>query len=1162
MSLEIKRWGKSVRRYAPWGVASILVILLVLWLGVPVLVRDIAVEQVNTQFGRKLEIGASQFNPLTLRLHVENVSLYEADERTPAFKLKSLSLKLSLSALLRRAVGISELVLDSPDLHLVRQKDGKNNFSDVIDRVTNKPAKPDQSPTRFVIANVEVHQAKVDIDDQIVGRHTVVDALELGLPFMSDLPSDLEVFVTPKLSGRIDGAKFALGARAHPFTPNKDATIAIDLEQLALPDFSAYVTDHTGLKLSSGTLTTKLDLSFERRDTNAKISLKGKLDLDQLHLHDLKGEPVLGLAHLTLALNHSDLIKGSAEIGLLRLDKPDLHIALDEQGRLNLLPKATEQKEASNDKAEHSKKEVPEIGIDDLIVDGGSVTWRDQRSISNIATLDASNLRVKLGHFSTHSEKLAAFEFASTVKAGGVIDASATIDVRGMLGMHDGQFSFNGEQARIQDLILAKPGGGTKSTPSKLMSLKDIIARHAEIDLTKHQLQLGELLFDNGDLSAVRLANGQFDFPQFKTDKTPKSTQPWSFGLDKLDLKDISIAFFDNTINPAATVTLGKLAAHAEHISSDPNKTLSFTLDTSINQGNPTHLTADWNTAARSLNLSIDAKSIPLTPLQGYFASALELPLADGSLSALGKFGLKLPTDGSASQISYIGNLGVANLRLRDATGTSDLASWKSLTLTEVNAKLGAGAPVVEIGRLAVNGFYARLLLTEAGELNLHRPAKAGDAVDGNAASDVGKNKGSDSDKESSKKVAKDLDKAADKGPAAIIRVKDTAFIGGSVNFTDRFIRPNYHVTLTGVNGTVGSIASDSKQSANIAFKGLVDGSATLEANGVVNPLAKPLQLDMKVDVVGLDLPGLTPYSAKYAGYPIEEGKLSAKLEYHVTDGQLSAVNRLILDQLKFGERVDSPNATKLPVLFAIDLLKDSNGVIDVELPISGSLSDPKFSVGGIVFEAIVHLLGRAITSPFSLLGHASGHNEELGLVEFVAGRDTPSESSFKRMEALAKALQSKPGMKLEIRGRTDDPSQLEVTKQEILLRRLKSAMRSDLFDQGEDVNATLKPLTDADRAKYIAKLYQDAKFDKPRNLIGLAKTLPTAEMEQLLLKNITVSDELLSNLAMRRAQTVRDLMEKNYQLPAERLFLMSPHKKSETSLPCQIGCVDFDLKN
>ena len=252
----------------------------------------------------------------------------------------------------------------------------------------------------------------------------------------------------------------------------------------------------------------------------------------------------------------------------------------------------------------------------------------------------------------------------------------------------------------------------------------------------------------------------------------------------------------------------------------------------------------------------------------------------------------------------------------------------------------------------------------------------------------------------------------------ANIAVGKIALQGGNINFSDFFVRPNYSANLTGVGGTVSAITPETP--GEIELRGKVDDIAPLEITGKINPLARDLFLDIKAAATDIELPPLSPYSMKYAGYGIERGKLSVKVKYLVENRKLTAENNVYLDQLTFGEKVDSPTATKLPVLLAVALLKDRNGVIDVNLPVGGSLDDPQFSVGAIIVQVIVNLITKAVTAPFALLGAAFGGGEELAYLEFDPGSAKLDAADETKLKSIAKALTERPGLKLDVAGRVD----------------------------------------------------------------------------------------------------------------------------------------------
>jgi uncharacterized membrane protein len=291
-----------------------------------------------------------------------------------------------------------------------------------------------------------------------------------------------------------------------------------------------------------------------------------------------------------------------------------------------------------------------------------------------------------------------------------------------------------------------------------------------------------------------------------------------------------------------------------------------------------------------------------------------------------------------------------------------------------------------------------------------------------------------------------------------------------------------------------------------------------VEISGRVNPLAAELFVDIKASARDIELPPLSAYSAKYAGYGIEKGKLSMDVKYFIENRKLSAENRVVLDQLTFGDKVESPTATKLPVLLAVALLKDRNGVIDIDLPISGSIDDPQFSVGGLIVRVIVNLLVKVVTSPFALIGSLVGGGEELSYVEFAPGSAQVGADAQAKLQSIGKALADRPALKLDIAGRVDPEADREGLRKASLERQVRAQKAKEL---GKAADAADVAVDAAEYPKYLAAAYRAADFPKPRNVIGFVKDLPVPEMETLLLSHASATDEDLRRLAYERAHSV-----------------------------------------
>ena len=263
-------------------------------------------------------------------------------------------------------------------------------------------------------------------------------------------------------------------------------------------------------------------------------------------------------------------------------------------------------------------------------------------------------------------------------------------------------------------------------------------------------------------------------------------------------------------------------------------------------------------------------------------------------------------------------------------------------------------------------------------------------------------------------------------------------------------------------------------------------------------------------------------------------------------DGQLQARNQVILKQLEFGERVDSPDATRLPVQLAVALLKDRQGVIDVDLPISGSINDPQFSLGGLVLKVIVNLLTKAITAPFALL---SGGSDDLSQLRFAPGATALGADAAPALSRVAEALQDRPALHLTIRG-VVDPAQERAGLQQAWLAARLQALAARLDPEA----AARQPWAPAWRETVLRRLYEDTPLpDKPRRLLGLGPTVPLPEVEARLLAAAPLDEAALRRVAEQRAEAVRDALLAR-GLSNDRLFLAAPALQAGEGLPTGVA--------
>jgi hypothetical protein len=322
--------------------------------------------------------------------------------------------------------------------------------------------------------------------------------------------------------------------------------------------------------------------------------------------------------------------------------------------------------------------------------------------------------------------------------------------------------------------------------------------------------------------------------------------------------------------------------------------------------------------------------------------------------------------------------------------------------------------------------------------------------------------------------------------------------------------------------------------------------------------------VNLNLDSKEIELVPFTPYSSKYTGYTIQKGKLSANLKYLIEDRKLDSENEIFLDQFTLGDKIDSPDATTLPLALAVSLLTDRNGQIHLNLPVTGTLDDPKFKIWQAYIEVMrKNILVKAATDPFALLSPLAGGNEELSVVEFAYGSSNLDSSAQSRVNLLAKILYERPRLKLEISGHFDGINDRDALRQYQYQHRLKAQKLNDLIKKGELVysvdDIVIYP---EEYLTYLTRAYKKETFPKPRNFLGIPKDLPRQEMEKLMLANIEVNDEELRNLASSRAMSVKDALLKTGQIELNRLFLVEnvfPTSTQKENL--KLSRVDFSIK-
>ena len=1217
-------------KWALWGAGIVVTVGVAGFLVAPPLVKSIAERKLSEVLHRPVTIEAVSINPYALSAELRGFRMLEREGGATAAAFASLYVNVEAESLLRGGVVLQEVKLVEPQVSLVRVEGQRYNWSDIVDEMLAKP--DDGSKSLFAIHNIRVEKGRIDFDDRPAKQKHVIADLDLGVPFVSNLPSQVDSFVEPLLAMKVNDAPFEIRGKARPFSVSRESTVELKFSAFELARYVDYLPVDKSFRLPSARLSSDLQVSFAQPAGQPPgVVVKGSVGLDGVEIQHADGRPAIRLPSVRVGIERLAPLAGEVALGIVSVDKPEVVVGRDRDGGISLLslipkPRApVAPASAAQTDAPPAKPLVFSLG--EFRLSGGRVEFSDDLPTGRYAKT-LQDIQVSLRDFRLAGGEPAALDFGFATAAGETLahkgqvsvaplKAAGQLDLAGfdlagpkpyiaavlkngevLSGRLDGSiaYDFAEEAGGAPKLILKAPllslkdlGVQMKGEKTPLARVGLLELRDTAVDADGHKVVVGQVSSKATRLALVRGADGEFNVQKIagadagkpsgaaKAARRPMPPKParadqaaspdWQVEVKRLALDDWGVRIEDRTLAPAIVFNAEPLALKVDGLSTAKGGKAKVDLQAAINRRGKVGVGGTVGLTPLAGNLDLDLKAVDLAMLQPYVTEQVKIAITRGHVSARGRLAFELPGGGDRRggdlRGGFKGSVTIGDFASVDKLNAADFLKWRSLAFGGMDIRLSPMA--VSIDDIALTDFYTRLILDAKGGLNIREitAQRAGEEKAAEAAADeAAKVRGSAPAAKPGAAVAQVPPPA---GPPMPLSIRRITLQGGNIAYSDRFIRPNYDANLTGMGGRLVNLSSDPSTIAELDLRGRVDDAAPVEVVGRLNPFRQDRALDIKASVKDFELSSVSTYAGKYVGYGIDKGKLSADLSYRIEDRKLSATNQVFLDQLSFGEPVESPDALKLPVLLAVSLLKNSRGEIDLNLPIGGSLDDPQFSVGGIVVKVIVNLITKAITSPFTLLGSMFGGNsEELAWLDFDPGFARLPPGADGKLQSIAKVMNEKSGLKLEIAGRVDPATDREGLKRAQMLAKVEALKVKDMAKKGEsaaaeDGRVRIEP---GEYPALLARVYKDEKFQKPRNVIGLVKDLPVAEMEGLILANTTVSDEDMRLLAQQRAQTAKNWLLDQGRVPAERVFLIAGHEGDDGKQPkAKVSRVDFSLR-
>ena len=909
------------------------------------------------------------------------------------------------------------------------------------------------------------------------------------------------------------------------------------------------------------------------------------LEVDRFSFPDADGEPLASFDTLLVNLGLSSLWRAGASFQEISIGQPYIRPVIRPGGELNFADLAKPFPETAEDEAEDEGP--PRLFIALFSMTGGHAHFED-RTLATPYVTDLKPLSLELRDFSTTADTDNAYDLHAQAGSGaslgwsgevslaplaskgrfrfanlqapkhwGYVRETAGFDVTsGVLGF-DGDYDFAAgdsgtrltfrlRELGIDDLGIRRIGEDVDTAKFASLTLTNF-----GFDLAKDAAEVEKVLVTGGSVLAWRGADGVLNLTQLTVPAgdapaaaaAAESTPPaepessFRFAAPDIEFQDLAVQVEDRQVEPAIKLALDPFDLRVTGYSTAPGTTIGIVTDTKIDEA--ATLNADLQYALDEGRLDGKAKldAFDMTVIQPYLDRYTKLDLLSGKLG--GEIDLTLLADGG---FAAKGTVQVDRFRTVDKALREDFVKWQRLR-AEGFSYDGRTAEL-SIKTLRMRSPYARMIIAEDETINvveIMTPAKPAPAY------------------------RTTVQMATAEGPPTAetqVRIDNVAIEDGSLNFADFWIKPNYAVSIQQLNGSITGLSSEETSRARLDLEGKVDRYAPATIDGEMNLLSASLFTNIRLKFAGVDMTSVTPYSGRFAGYEIEKGKLSVDVTYKVENRALDAKQKFVVDQLQLGDKVESPDAVSLPLKLAVALLKDRNGVIDIDLPMTGSLDDPKFRLGPLIWKAFVGLLTKIATAPFALIGSLFGGGPEVNFVEFDPGAVLLDPAGQEKMGTVRKALVERPALQVDVPMAYSAELDGDLIGRQALdasLTKLAGSKRKLIggFPDEEEVAATLAD--PEERFELLARHYRaEAGAEAPlpgeaAATEALKKKERTPEaldaaneaIENAWLEKHPVTTEQMEALGKARAQSIQEALLGGGEVDPARVFLIRADSQS-----------------
>lgn len=1186
---------------------------------------------------RQASVQQVKVNPWTLSLTVRGLALTEPDGRAFA-SWDELYVNFQASSLFRWAWAFKEIRLVKPFGEVILLKDGRLNLANMLEPATDAPLKPPaRSIPRINIFSLEVTNGFVALEDRARRSlfRTEYRPINLSLTQFTTRPDSDTPY---SFHAESDAGRSIMWTGDLTVQPVRSLG-HLKVTAVQLPRYRPYLEEFTSAVVTNGLADVQFTYHFSAGTNGIDLIVtNAALQVAQVRVLDpATGETVASLRGLDVRQAEFNLRERAIRLGAVKVSEAALLTRLKKNGQLNLLDLITLPATPTNasPKAPAPRAAPPPwtVRVDDFTIEQTAVSFEDLTRRTPFKT-ELKPIEVSLKRFSTATDSDASYSFRVGSEVAEVFEGAGTVSIYPMRSAGEVKVSavdikkympyaedfFRGKiiagkiEARVPYRFALSTNSLRAGVTNLSVKLTDLdvqlpesverLTRLAEIrfervdaSLEDHHGRVG-LFKGNGGSVLVRrqkdgalnlrglLAVSRTNAPVRMEAPTPAKGGPtntsgfalggWTLNLEEMQLDNYTLKVEDLVPSKPATLLLDQLTLNLKDASTILNTPVTVNASFRLNETGTVGLRGTAKVAPLFADLDVAVTNLDLRAGQPYIEPFVGLGIVSGALTTVGKVCFQT-NEPASPRLTFAGGVRVTNFVTTDQVVFKEFVRWDDLTVSGIEAALAPNRFQIDEMRLVRP--RASLLIGADRRPNLSLILRK-DSVTTNSAPAATPAGGSATHS------------LAGQFP---VQLGALALERASLAFTDESVRPRVVVGIAELSGTIKGLSSALNSAADVDLHGRVDEQSPFSVTGRVNPFAATMFVDLAITNANTQLTPLTGYLEKFGGYPLNKGRVSTSLRYHIEGQALQAENKILVDQLTLGAYNNSPDAISLPLKLGVALLKDSNGRIELDVPVSGRLDDPQFSLGPIVLKIIVNMVVKAAASPFKLLGAlVGGGGDELSFVQFTPGTTNVVEGELAKLGKLTTALAKRPALNLEIEGAIDPKSDRDALAKLKLRERLKAKRLQELSAKGralESVDIFQIEPEESDRllraafveqfGTNIAEIIQTnlarltatnqpaaaAQPQPKRSLLQRVtgifggrsggqskaeKRLSKADrqalgqatpelMEWLLVEKVAVADEEFRQLMTLRARWVQDWLVRNGQVAGDRLLLIAP---------------------